>query len=73
MSWEEMAAAGMVAREEFVAVFEGMKPAEQKGAQILVDWVRKHFKSAGYKQLLSTKYSGLLTTIPTLEKKEKKE
>lgn len=71
MSFEEMMAAGGVARAEFAEVFAGMKPNEQKAVQVTVDWVRKHFKSSGYKQLLSTKYGGLLTTIPTLEKEEK--
>ena len=71
MSWEEMAAAGDVARKEFVTIFEGMKPAEQKGVQLTVDWIRKHFKSAGYKQLVAPKYQGLMSTIPTLVKEEK--
>ncbi len=70
MSFEEMQAAGITARAEFEKIFKGLNKAEQKGAQVLVDWVRKNFKTAGYKQLLSTKYSGLLTTIPTLEKSE---
>ena len=70
MSFEEMNAAGVVARKEFEKIFKGLNASEKKGAQVVVDWVRKNFKTAGYKQLLSTKYSGLLTTIPTLEKSE---
>jgi hypothetical protein len=68
MAFEDMQAAGVVAREEFEKIFKGMSAAEKKGAQILVDWVRKSYKKAGYKQLLSTKYGGLITTIATLEK-----
>ena len=70
MAFEEMNAAGIVAREEFVKIFKGLSASEKKGVQVTVDWVRKNFKTAGYKQLISTKFGGLLTTIPTLEKSE---
>lgn len=70
MSFEDMQAAGVVARDEFEKIFKGMSKAEQKGVQVLVDWVRKSYKKAGYKQLLSTKYGGLITTITTLVKAE---
>lgn len=68
MGFEEMQAAGVVAREEFPKIFKGMSAGEKKGAQTVLDWIRKHYLNAGYKQLLSTRYEGLLTTIPTLEK-----
>lgn len=67
-NFEEMKAAGVIAREELVELFASMKPAEQTGAQMFVDWLRKNYLSAGYKQLLSSKYAGALSTIPTLKK-----
>lgn len=68
MTFEEMQAAGVVAREEFEKIFAGLSKAEQKGVRVFVDWARNNYKKAGYKQLLSTKYGGLISTIETLEK-----
>ncbi len=72
MGHDEMMAAGAVARKEFEKIFKGLSKAEQKGAQVVIDWVRGSYKKAGYKQLLSTRYGGLLTTIATLEEVEAK-
>ncbi len=67
MGYEEMQAAGAVARKEFEKIFKGLSAAEKKGAQVVIDWVRGSYKQAGYKQLLSTRYGGLLSTVATLE------
>lgn len=67
--YSKMATAGDVALEEFDKIFEGMKPAEKRGAQLTVDWLAANYGKAGYKRLLSPKFNGLLTRVPRLNSK----
>lgn len=54
MASDRMAAmdeAGRVAHEELVKLQADMTLEARQGAQVMVDWLKKHFRTAGYERL----------------------
>lgn len=51
MTLAEMDAAGRVAHEELEQLMAKMTLEQLQGAQAMIDWLKKHFRVAGYKRL----------------------